>query len=301
MKLALKVDVDTLAGTRVGVPELLRVLDRHGVRATFLFSLGPDHTGRAVRRIFRRGFFQKVRRTSLVSHYGWLTLLYGTLLPGPDIGRRATEVMRSVAAAGHEVGVHCFDHVLWQDHVAGADAAWTRRQIDLARARFAEIFGRPAAVHGAAGWQMNSAAYRAEAETGFRYASDTRGRCPYRPVIDGVPIPCLQLPTTLPTLDELIGRDDLPEPTPVAALVALTRRGSATGHVFTLHAEIEGGLLRDTFDELLSTWRAQGYELGTLEESFLALDRTKAPNCVAASGTVPGRSGRLAIQGEDAV
>ena len=50
MRLALKVDVDTLAGTRVGVPELLRVFDRHGVRATFLFSLGPDHTGRAARR-----------------------------------------------------------------------------------------------------------------------------------------------------------------------------------------------------------------------------------------------------------
>jgi peptidoglycan/xylan/chitin deacetylase (PgdA/CDA1 family) len=299
MRLALKVDVDTLAGTRDGVPELLRLFDRHRVRATFLFSLGPDHTGRAIRRIFRRGFFQKVRRTSVVSHYGWRTLLYGTLLPGPDIGRRAADVMRSVATAGHEVGVHCFDHVLWQDHVASANAEWTRRQIDLACARFAEIFGRPAAVHGAAGWQMNPAAYRAEWEAGFFYASDTRGRCPYWPVIDGVPVACLQLPTTLPTLDELIGRDDLPEPTPVGTLTAATKRGSPTGHVFTLHAEIEGGQLRDAFDQLLSTWRAQGYALGTLADFVLALDRAKAPMCRAADGTVPGRSGRLAVQGDD--
>jgi undecaprenyl phosphate-alpha-L-ara4FN deformylase len=300
MKLALKVDVDTLAGTRVGVPELLRVFDRHGVRATFLFSLGPDHTGRAVRRIFRRGFLQKVRRTSVVSHYGWRTLLYGTLLPGPDIGRLAAGVMRAVAAAGHEVGVHGFDHVLWQDRVAGADAAWTRRQIDLACARFQDIFGRPAAVHGAAGWQMNASAYLAEREAGFFYASDTRGRCPYWPVIDGTPVACLQLPTTLPTLDELIGRDDLAEATPVASLTVATERGSETGHVFTLHAEIEGGLLRDAFDALLSTWRAQGYKLGTLEETVLALDRANAPTCLAAYGTVPGRSGRLAVQGDEA-
>ena len=300
MKLALKVDVDTLAGTQVGVPELLRLFDRHGVRATFLFSVGPDHTGRAVRRIFRRGFFQKVQRTSVVSHYGWRTLLYGTLLPGPDIGRRAADVMRSVAAASHEVGVHCFDHVLWQDHVASANPEWTRRQIDLACGRFVEIFGRPAAVHGAAGWQMNPAAYRAEHEAGFFYASDTRGRCPYWPVIDGAPVACLQLPTTLPTLDELIGRDDLPEGTPVAALTAATERGADTGHVFTLHAEIEGGLLRDSFDKLLSTWRAQGYELGTLENYVLALDRAEAPNCVATYGSVPGRSGQLAIQGDEA-
>jgi len=252
-----------------------------------------------VRRIFRPGFFGKVRRTSVVSHYGWRTLLYGTLLPGPDISRRAGPVMRSVAAAGHEVGVHTFDHVLWQDHVANADAAWTRRQLDLACARFLEIFGRPATVHGAAGWQMNASAYRAESELGFRYASDARGRSPYRPVIDGAEVPCLQLPTTLATLDELIGRDDLPEPTPVATLIAATAQGSDAGHVFTLHAEIEGGLLRGAFEELLSAWRAQGYELGTLEESFLALDATKTPRCLAAYGTVPGRSGRLAVQGDD--
>ena len=300
MKLALKVDVDTLDGTRSGVPELLRVFDHHGVRATFLFSLGPDHTGRAVRRIFRPGFFGKVRRTSIVSHYGWRTLLYGTLLPGPDIGRRAAEEMRRVEAAGHEVGVHAFDHVLWQDNVASATPEWTRRQLDLACARFAEIFGRPAAVHGAAGWQMNPGAYRAEAGAGFRYASDTRGRCPYWPVFDGAPAVCLQLPTTLPTLDELIGRDDLPEATPVATLTAATERGGEAGHVFTLHAEIEGGLLRNAFDGLLSTWRAQGYELGTLEASYLALDPARVPKCLAAYGTVPGRSGRLAVQGDDA-
>jgi peptidoglycan/xylan/chitin deacetylase (PgdA/CDA1 family) len=298
MKLALKVDVDTLDGTKTGVPELLRVFDRHCVRATFLFSVGPDHTGRAIRRIFRPGFFTKVRRTSIVSHYGWRTLMYGTLLPGPDIGRRTGDVMRSVAAAGHEVGIHCFDHCLWQDHVAGADAAWTRRQLDLAFARFAEIFGRMSVVHGAAGWQMNAHAYREEAALGFRYASDSRGRSPYQPVIDGQPVGCIQLPTTLPTFDELIGRDDLPQATPVATLAAATERGADSGHVFTLHAEIEGGLLRAEFDELLSAWRAQGYDLGTLEDSISALDATTIPKCVAAYGRVPGRSGRLAVQGE---
>src|SRR3954471_1630091 len=102
MKLALKIDVDTLRGTREGVPQLLKLLDKHGVQATFLFSLGPDHTGRAIKRVFRRGFVGKVRRTSVVKHYGVRTLLYGTLLPGPDIGKRAAGVMQGVRDAGHE-------------------------------------------------------------------------------------------------------------------------------------------------------------------------------------------------------
>ena len=132
MRLALKIDVDTLRGTREGVPTLVELLRKHGVTATFLFSLGPDHTGRAIKRVFRPGFLGKVRRTSVLRHYGVRTLLYGTLLPGPDIGRRAADVMRGVRDAGHETGVHCWDHIRWQDYVARRGEAWTRREMERA-------------------------------------------------------------------------------------------------------------------------------------------------------------------------
>ena len=94
--LTLKVDVDTYRGTREGVPNLLRLLSAHQADATFLFSLGPDHTGWALRRALRPGFFQKVSRTSVVEHYGLKTLMYGVLLPAPDIGRDCAAQMRSV-------------------------------------------------------------------------------------------------------------------------------------------------------------------------------------------------------------
>ena len=54
--LAIKIDVDTDRGTRIGVPNLVALFDEFGVKATFLFSLGPDNTGRAIKRIFRPGF-----------------------------------------------------------------------------------------------------------------------------------------------------------------------------------------------------------------------------------------------------
>ena len=84
MNLALKIDVHTYRGTREGVPALAELLKRHDAGATFLFSLGPDHTGRAIRRMFRPGVFRKMQRTSLLSHYGLFTLLYGTVLPADD-------------------------------------------------------------------------------------------------------------------------------------------------------------------------------------------------------------------------
>jgi peptidoglycan/xylan/chitin deacetylase (PgdA/CDA1 family) len=294
--IALKVDVDTYRGTLEGVPSLMAALEKVGARATFLFSLGPDHTGRAIKRVLRRGFLAKVQRTSVLRHYGLRTLLYGVLLPGPRIGRRCEAVLREVAARGFEVGVHTWDHVKWQDGVARAGAAWTRRQLWLARAEFERIFGRVPQVHGAAGWQVNRFVPSLEAQAGFRYASDTRGTGPFIPVIDGCEVAVPQLPTTLPTLDELIGRADLRGIDPIDHLLTLT--ASERDHVFTLHAELEGGALRADFARLLEGWAARGTRLTDLGTYAAAFDCARLPRCRIESGCLPGRSGRLAQQGQ---
>ncbi|HKJ00689.1 MAG TPA: polysaccharide deacetylase family protein [bacterium] len=297
MRIALKVDVDTLRGTREGVPALLRLLERYGVRATFLFSLGPDHTGRALRRVFRRGFLSKVFRTSVTSHYGLRTLMYGTLLPGPHIGRRGRDVLRAVAAAGHEVGIHCHDHVRWQDAVARRDAAWTRRELERAQAAFVEAFGRPATVHGAAGWQVNPHLFALEEQLGFRYASDVRGEAPFLPRMGGVTSGCPQLPTTLPTLDELIGREGITAENVHEAVLRACREPRPHGHVYTLHAELEGMRLQPVLEHLLQAWRAAGDEPGALADLFDALDAEALPRREVLQGTVPGRSGALGVEG----
>lgn len=299
MKLALKVDVDTYHGTRKGVPRLVELLKKHGAGATFFFSLGPDHTGRAIKRAFRRGFLSKVSRTSVVSHYGLRTLLYGTLLPGPNIGRRCGDVMRSVRDAGFEVGIHSWDHVKWQDGVACADALWTERQMQLARTRFEAVFGEPARAHAAAGWQMNLHALRLTQRLGFDYGSDTRGSCPFIPVWRAEVVACPQLPTTLPTLDELIGTNRITAKNVAEHVLGLTREAPPAGHVYTLHAELEGGRLAGAFEAMLAGWRTQGYELVPLRTLAEALDLKSLPRNEIALGAVPGRSGALALQGKE--
>lgn len=301
MGIALKVDVDTLRGTLEGVPNLLRLFDRHQIRATFLFSLGPDHTGRALRRIFRPGFLAKVRRTSVTSHYGLRTLLYGTLLPGPHIGNRAGGVMRSAAAAGHEVGIHCYDHIRWQDFVAHKGPDWTRREMERAIETFAQVFGFRARAHGAAGWQINPHALSLEGTMGFDYASDVRGYSPFYPVMDGVRSRCPQIPTTLPTLDELIGRDGVAEEDCHEPLLRASSEPLHPGHVYTLHAEIEGMKLLPVMDRLLTKWKRSGEEIHTLADTYCSLDLGKLPNCRVLWGEIPGRSGLLAVQGPELV
>ena len=118
-RLALKVDVDTYVGMRDGVPALQAALDARGIPASVYVSCGPDHSGRALRRIFKPGFLAKMLRTNAPGMYGWRTLLYGTLLRGPQIARSFPEHLRALAAAGHEIGVHGYDHVYWHDRLNG--------------------------------------------------------------------------------------------------------------------------------------------------------------------------------------
>ncbi len=295
--IALKIDVDTWRGTRDGVPRLLDVLRRNKAGATFLFSLGPDHTGRAITRALRPGFMKKVSRTSVVEHYGLKTLMYGTLLPGPDIGRSGADTLRSVRDEGFETGIHCWDHVKWQDKVEHADAAWTEEQMQLAVDRYAEVFNEPARVHGAAGWQMNAHALRLTQRLGFSHASDTRGSHPFMPVHNGEIVLCPQLPTTLPTLDEIIGLDGVTADNVDQHLLALTAQ--PRDHVYTLHAELEGMKLLPVFERLLTAWREQGYELVALRDMAAALDHARLPRHEVVRGEIPGRSGTLMLQGPE--
>ncbi|HEY4375166.1 MAG TPA: polysaccharide deacetylase family protein [Burkholderiales bacterium] len=302
MKIALKIDVDTYRGTVEGVPRLVELLQKYQARATFLFSLGPDHTGRAIKRVFRPGFFSKVSRTSVVEHYGIKTLLYGTLLPGPDIGRGCADVLRGVAQAGFETGIHTWDHIKWQDGV-GTDVKyasndWTERQMRAACDRYAEIFGTAAHTHGAAGWQMNRHAMRLTQTLGFYYCSDTRGTHPFLPMVRGEIIRCPQIPSTLPTLDELIGLNGVTPDNVHEHVLAVSREAASTyGHVYTLHAELEGMKLLPVFERLLAGWRERGDELVATRDIAATLDRAALPHHSIAWSEVPGRSGVMALQG----
>jgi undecaprenyl phosphate-alpha-L-ara4FN deformylase len=295
-RIGLKVDVDTLRGTREGVPRLMALLKKHGMDATFYFSVGPDHTGRAIRRVFRKGFAQKVARTSVLKHYGLKTLLYGVLLPGPDIGRSAGAVMRSVSDAGFEVGLHTYDHVRWQDYVAQATPEWTRVEFERGLQAFERVFGFAPQSHAAAGWQINARALELEQEYGLRYASDTRGGPPFLPVLPKGVSSCPQLPTTLPTFDEILGVDGVDESSVAEGVFRLSAAAPADDvQVFTLHAELEGMLLLDAFETLLVKWREAGAMVTRMAKIQEIAMQRPLPARAVVMGEVAGRSGLLAV------
>ena len=209
-----------------------------------------------------------------------------------------TDVMQGVRDAGHETGIHCWDHIRWQDGVAQAGEAWTYNEMHRACERYTEIFREPPRTHGAAGWQMNVHALRLTQRLGFDYCSDGRGTHPHLPFVNAEPIRCPQFPTTLPTLDEMIGLQGVDEGNVAAHLLERTR-DLASPQVFTLHAELEGMRLSSAFEQLVLGWKAQGWTLAPVRALFDSVEPMALPRCTTGPGTVAGRTGTVLVQGDE--
>ncbi len=282
-RIALKIDVDTYRGTLVGVPALIELLQRHGAAGSFFFSLGPDYSGR------------ETRFASPSRYYDLTTRLYGLLLPAPEIGTRGAESMRQARAVGFEVAIHAWNRVRWESRVLSADNAWIEAEMAQACRHFQDVFGDPPQAHGAAGWRMNRHALRLTQRLGFCYASDCRGKFPFIPVVDGELVHCPQVPTTLPTLDELL----VPETASVDQAVERILEETTDGgdHVFTLRAELEGIKFSRTFEHLLVEWKLQGYQLVALRELLTSRNLATLPRHSVVFAEIPGRSGPRLLQG----
>jgi undecaprenyl phosphate-alpha-L-ara4FN deformylase len=294
MDLGLRVDVDTWRGTRTGVPGLCKILSDHAVAASFFFSVGPDNMGRHLWRLFKPAFLKKMLRSNAPGLYGWDILLRGTFWPGPVIGEKAGDIIRAVAADGHEIGLHAWDHHRWQTHILHLSAEQIYQELLKGYKQIEKITGAPPTCSAAPGWICNNTILKQKESFPFIYNSDCRGKDIFRPVIDGTPLSCPQVPVTLPTYDELIGRNGITNDTYNAHLLSLIRPGKL--NALTIHAEVEGIIRRDLFDDFLKQCRDRGISVQPLGR--LLKNRERIPGASIHLEEIDGREGPLAIQDE---
>ena len=291
--LALRIDVDTYRGTGRGVPRLCELLDRHGVRGTFYFSVGPDNMGRHLWRLLKPTFLWKMLRTNAAGLYGPEIVLMGTAWPGPGIGKHHAQVIRDASAAGHECGFHAYDHHHAQAKLDVMSADAMRKEIGRGMEILTGILGRPVSTSAAPGWRTNAQLLRVKAEYPFDYNSDCRGYAPFYPVVDGEKLAQLQIPVTLPTYDEALGRDGVTDGNYNEYQLSLLKPDLL--NVLTIHAEAEGGRCAEQFDRYLTEVLKQGYRVVPLGE-IAAEVRDSAPDGVMELAPFPGREGKLAVQ-----
>lgn len=292
MQAGLRIDVDTYRGTRLGVPRLCEVLAKHSVKATFYFSVGPDNMGRHIWRVLRPTFLWKMLRTKAGSTYGWDIIFRGTFWPGPLIGKHLEDTIRAAAAAGHEMGLHAWDHQRWQ---AKLDSMSSDRIADELTSGFQElqrILGKPPACSATPAWMTNDLVMREKRKLPFVHNSDCRGKSIFIQELGGNETSQPQIPTTLPTYDEIIGSNGITNANYNEHMLSLFKPGQL--NVLTIHAEVEGNKCAEMFDSFLA-------EAGKRDINFVPLGELLRGGLKPVAGrtvkqSIPGRDGWVATQ-----
>jgi undecaprenyl phosphate-alpha-L-ara4FN deformylase len=293
--LGLRVDVDTLRGTKRGVPNLLELMAREQVRASFFFSVGPDNMGRNLWRLLRPAFLKKMLRSKAGSLYGWDILFKGTFWPGPVIGKRAAAEIRATADAGHEIGFHAWDHHRWQTKIGFLSQAEIEADTRRGLARLEAITGRSVECAAAPAWRLSPAALKARDAFPLRYASDCRGDSIFLPFAPGLTNHQPQVPVTLPTYDEVIGQNGISRVNYNEHLLGLLRPGLL--NVLTIHAEAEGLSCLPLFAGFLRQARQRGVRIMALGD--LVADCSQIKYAPMLRKEIPGRDGWLSWQGAE--
>ena len=290
MKIALRVDVDTLRGTAKGVPTLLKIMKKHNVKAAFFFSVGPDNMGRHLWRLLKPKFLWKMLRTPAAGLYGWDIVFMGTAWPGPKIGKRCKQILRDCAAAGHEIGLHAWDHQTWQAKIMRMRPSVIERHLQMAYDTICEITGKAPVCSAAPGWRCSEEALIIKDRFNFVYNSDCRGDSVFMPVVNDVRLKTPQIPLSMPTYDELLGSNGVTNSNYNERLLEFASEDGM--NLLTIHAEAEGGICAEMFDQFLTICKERNIEI-VLPSTLLTDD---LPDGAIEQGEIPGREGKLAIQ-----
>ncbi|MBN1620578.1 polysaccharide deacetylase family protein [candidate division WOR-3 bacterium] len=234
----LRIDVDTKTGLNYGVPEILKILSRYKVHASFFFSTGPDDFMLSFSRLFiEKNFAKKIIKDS----GSYLNLLKN------NESKSLKNTVARVLSEGHEAGLHGFSHYRWIAAFRPGKERFFFQNLIKGIEEFSSAAGFVPSFTGAPGWKISPDFLKLQDSIGFDYASDVRSASPFYPITgQNEKLKTIQIPVTLPTLDELLVSGD--------SFDYVLKEGG----VYCAHAELEGIKYGYFIEKLISDNKREG-------------------------------------------
>ena len=126
----------------------------------------------------------------------------------------------------------------------------------------------------------------------FDYVSNGRdGKKPFYPIFEGNNFKTLEIASTLPTMDEILGLDGINDETITDFYLNSLKPGL---NVITVHGEMEGRSKLKQFEAILRGAVQRGYTICPLKD--VAKNTADAKESELTMGYLKGRAGKVAVQ-----
>ena len=261
---ALRVDIDSRYGLLHGVPNIQDILRRLDLKASFYVVMGGE-----------TGIFEllRTRRSGKTNEP-----FKGVKLPAAEIARMLllprnfaeenVELLRSIKAQGHFLGVHGWKHREW---TRALDLIDVRDRLGKCVEKYKELFGEAPTGFVGPGFKTDARVLQALDDFGFKYAGDLAGEEAFHPEYKGKRFNHVQVPITLraantsPLIEEfsLAGMsDDAVAKETIRHINLQSEKGMAS---FYCHDIFEGTYKPKVLEEVLR-YAKENLECTTMEE-----------------------------------
>lgn len=167
----LRVDLESDKGIRKGIPKLLDLLEKYGIKASFYLVMGGESN---IFEILK--YNQKMTSSAERSIKVWSLLdkLRIALLP-IDFVKANKKVLQRILDEGHELGVHGWKHREW---TRGLDKIDVRDRINRSIVKYNRLFNKNPISFASPGFNINDKVLDILKESGIKFISDFEGNKP---------------------------------------------------------------------------------------------------------------------------
>ncbi len=297
--LGLRVDVDFEVGLLKGVPYLLDLFSKNGIKATFYVAMGPDGFCRHRHRIKTDGYMKRITTLNpckMIFNLGIPYIAKQFIGRAGNVGQDHPAILKSILAQGHELAVHGYDHFWWAEHIWDCEDSKTEIDMKMSLAAFKRIVGVDSSTWASPNWRCSTASLKLVDSYNFSYAADCRGKSPFFPRISNWQAKTIQLPVTLPCLHEIKGY--LKNGDRDSVISEFMSRLSDTFNIWCIHDYYEGILERRLFSGTVSNIMSKGYKLIPVKELLSAVNLKDVASCEVIRHKLPGGRGEVSCQNE---